>query len=202
MLMIAVRAQFGVLNPEVKRIQAQRAQYNEFVESGLENQALMSWVMIIMDPNDNKVKVDWLYLMKIVLVIVRGDQFLYIILEVGYKYSSYSYSVSLLILRSLFLRTSLLFYTIFPFHLYSPHVDQIVGVDPCPISTFLKSLGSSYKAKNYCSSITSSLMRPKGQLQSIQCGGSSFPLDISYLSSVLFLLDTYPHPWNGPERYF
>ena len=51
----------------MQRIQAQRAQYNEFVESKLENQALMSWVIIIVDPNDNKVKIDWLYLMKIVL---------------------------------------------------------------------------------------------------------------------------------------
>ena len=82
----------------MQRIQAQRAQYNEFVESKLENQALMSWVIIIVDPNDNKVKIDWLYLMKIVLGTVRGDQFLYIILEVGYKYSSYCCSNSLLIL--------------------------------------------------------------------------------------------------------
>ena len=107
-----------------------------------------------MDSNDNKVKVDWLYLMKIILGTVRGDQFLYIILEIGYKYSSYSYNVSL--------KASLLFYIIFPFHLYPPRVDQIVGVDPCSINTFLKSLGSSCKVENYCSGITSSLMRPEG----------------------------------------
>ena len=46
------------LNPKGKRIQAQRAQYNEFVENGLENQALMSWVTIIMDPDNNKVKIN------------------------------------------------------------------------------------------------------------------------------------------------
>ena len=97
----------------MQRIQAQRAQYNEFVESKLENQALMSWVIIIVDPNDNKVKIDWLYLMKIVLGTVWGDQFLYIILEVGYKYSSYCYNNSLLILQSLSLRAFLLLYTIF-----------------------------------------------------------------------------------------
>ena len=73
----------------------------------------MSWVIIIVDPNDNKVKIDWLYLMKIVLGTVRGDQFLYIILEVGYKYSSYCYSNFLLILQSLSLTASLLFYIIF-----------------------------------------------------------------------------------------
>ena len=53
-----------------------------------------------MDPNDNKVKIDWLYLMKIVIDTIQGDQFLYIILEVDYKYNSCCYSISLLILRS------------------------------------------------------------------------------------------------------
>ena len=33
----------------------------------------MSWVTIIMDPNDNKVKIDWFYLKKIVLGTIRGD---------------------------------------------------------------------------------------------------------------------------------
>ena len=121
----------------------------------------MSWMIVTIDPDDNKLKVDWIYLRKIVLGIVRGDQFLYISLEVGYKYSSNCYSVSFSILRSLSLKVSLLFYTIFPFHLYPPRADQIVGVDPCPISTFLKSLGSSCKAENYYSGITSSLMQPE-----------------------------------------
>ena len=58
----------------------------------------MSWVAILVDPSDNKVKIEWLYLMKIFLGIVREAQLLYIILEVGYKYSSYCYSNSLLIL--------------------------------------------------------------------------------------------------------
>ena len=56
----------------------------------------MSWIVIIMDPSDNKVNIDWLYLIKIVLGTVQGDQF--VILGVDYKYSSYCYSVSLLIL--------------------------------------------------------------------------------------------------------
>ena len=38
----------------------------------------MSWVTIIMDPNDKKVKIDWFYLKKIVLGTVQVDQFLYI----------------------------------------------------------------------------------------------------------------------------
>ena len=119
----------------------------------------MSWVAIIMDPDDNKVKVDLFYLKKIVLGTVRRDYFLYILHVVCYKYSSNCYSVSFSILRFLSLRVSLLFYTIFPFHLYPPCPNQIVGVDPCLISTFLKSLSYSCKAENYCSGITSSLMR-------------------------------------------
>jgi len=73
----------------------------------------MSWVATIVDPNDNKVKIDWLYLIKIVFSTVRGDQFLYIILEVRYKYSFYYYSNSLLILPSSIFKVFSLFYTIF-----------------------------------------------------------------------------------------
>jgi len=46
------------------------------------------------DPNDNKVKIDWFSLKKIVFGTVRGDQFLYIFLEVDYKYSTYCYNIS------------------------------------------------------------------------------------------------------------
>ena len=119
----------------------------------------MSWITVRMDLEDNKVKVDKIYLRKFVLGTVRGDQFLYIFLEVGYRYNFDCYSVSFSILRSLSLKVSLLFYTTFPFHLYPPHADQIVGVGPCSISTFLKSLGNSWKAENYCPGIISSLMR-------------------------------------------
>ena len=182
---------FWIPSPNDKRSQVQRAQYNEFVESELENQVLMSWITVRMDLEDNKVKVDKIYLRKFVLGTVRGDQFLHIILEVGYRYNFDCYSVSFSILRSLSLRVSLLFYTTFPFHLYPSHANQIVGVGPYPISTFLKSLGNSWKVENYCSGIISSLMQPKSQLQSIQCGGSSFSLDISQLSSVMFLSNTY-----------
>ena len=58
----------------------------------------MSWVTIIVDSSDNKVKMNRFYLRKSPSALVRGDQFLYIILEIDYKYSSYCYSVSLLIL--------------------------------------------------------------------------------------------------------
>ena len=47
-------------------------------------------------------------------------------------------------------------------------------LDTYSISPFLQSLDSSCKAKNYCSSITFILMRPKSQLQSIKFGGCNF----------------------------
>ena len=57
----------------------------------------MSWVTIQMDPEDNKAKIDWIYLRKIILDLIQGDQFLYILLEVGYNYSFNYYSTSFLI---------------------------------------------------------------------------------------------------------
>lgn len=41
----------------------------------------MSWVIIIMDSDDNKVKINWFYLSKIVLSAIPRDQFLYIFLN-------------------------------------------------------------------------------------------------------------------------
>ena len=38
----------------------------------------MRWVIIIIDPDDKKVKIDWFYLKKIVFDIIRENQFLYI----------------------------------------------------------------------------------------------------------------------------
>ena len=39
----------------------------------------MSWIAIIVDLNNNKVKIDWFNLKKIVIGTIRGDQFLFII---------------------------------------------------------------------------------------------------------------------------
>ena len=86
---------------------------------------------------------------------------MYILLEVSYRYGLDCYSVSSFLLRSLSVKISLLFYTIPPFHPYHPRANQIVDIGPCPISTFLKSLGSSWKAENYRSGITSSLVWPE-----------------------------------------
>ena len=40
------------------------------------------------DSNDKQMKIDWFILNKIVLNIVRGDQFLYISLKFDYKFNS------------------------------------------------------------------------------------------------------------------
>ena len=74
----------------------------------------MSWIAIIVDPNDNKVKLDWFNLKKIVIVIVQGDQFLFIIFEFDYQYSSCCDSFFLMNFRSSSFKAFLLFYTIFP----------------------------------------------------------------------------------------
>jgi len=62
-----------------------------------------------MDLEDNKVKVGRIYLRKFVLSTVRGDQFVYILLEVGYKYSFDCYSISSFSSQIFSLRVSLLF---------------------------------------------------------------------------------------------
>ena len=58
------------------------------------------------------------------------------------------YSVFLLISRSLSLKTSPLFILSLPSHFYPPHGQQIACVNPCPISTLLKSLGAAVRLKN------------------------------------------------------
>ena len=102
----------------------------------------------MVDLDDLKAKINRFYLKKIVLSIIRGDVFLYISLlnlitspifvTIMFFYSSsdppslgYSFSF---ILSSFF-------------HLHPSGVDQVVGVDPCPIRTFLKSLGVAIRLK-------------------------------------------------------
>ena len=153
-----------------------------------------------MDLDHNKVKMDWFYLKKIIISTIRGDQFLYIFLEFGYKHSYYCYNIFLSISDPNLLGSYLHFIPFSFFYLYPPHVDQIAGVNPCLISSFLKFLGSNCKTENYYSGITSSLIQPKNQLQSIQCGGNSFLLDIIWLSSILCFQDACPYQQNLLER--
>ena len=147
----------------------------------------MTWVTIIMDPDDNKVKIDWFYLNKIVIDTIQENQFLYVSLEfvATVFFSSFSDPFPLGFSFYFILSSS--------FHPYPLRVDQIADVDSCSISTFLKSLGSSCKIENYCLDITSSLMWSESQLQSIQCGGNSFLLDIIWLPSILCFQDAYPY---------
>ena len=129
------------LIPNSKRIQAQRTQYNEFVESGLENQVLMSWTTIIVGPDDKKRKINWVYLKKIILSTIRGDQFLYIfllnlitspILVATVFFYQFSDPLQQWNFSSLYCPSLL--------HLSHPHVDQMANPYPYPISTLLKFL--------------------------------------------------------------
>ena len=81
----------------------------------------MSWVTIIMDLDDNKVKIDWFYLNKIILSTIRGEQFLYISLEFDYKHSSCCYSI-LFFFRSLSLMVFFLFLYYLPSFISTLHV--------------------------------------------------------------------------------
>ena len=67
-----------VLRPNDGWTQAQKAQYNEFVDSELENKALMNQIICKVDFDDKKMKIDRFKLKKIILDTVRRDQFLYI----------------------------------------------------------------------------------------------------------------------------
>ena len=67
--------------------QTKKTQNNEFVESGLENLALMNQTTSKMDSDDKKIKIDWFNLKKIIFGTVRGDLFLYICLKFDYKFS-------------------------------------------------------------------------------------------------------------------
>ena len=118
----------------------------------------MSWITIIVDPNNNKVRKYRFYLKKIVLKIVQIDQFLYISLNLVTNIVLIATVFHFQIYDLFLSRPPFYFIPTFHFHLHPSRAYQIVGVDLCPISIFLKSLGSSCKTKNYCSDITSSLM--------------------------------------------
>ena len=86
----------------------------------------MSWVAIIVDSNDNKVKIDWFSLKKIILGTVRGDQFLYIYIYFLKKITS-TILIAIVFLSLFFDHLFLgpLFYFIlsFLFHFYLPRVN-------------------------------------------------------------------------------
>ena len=67
----------------------QKTQNNEFVDSGLENWVKMSRTTDKVGSNDKNRKIDWFKLKKIILSIVREDQFLYISHKFNYKFDSW-----------------------------------------------------------------------------------------------------------------
>ena len=74
----------------------------------------MSGVTIIMDPDNDKVKIDMFYLKKIFIGTIRGDQLFYIsLLNLVISPVLCSYRVFLSILQPLLLRAFFLFYTVF-----------------------------------------------------------------------------------------
>ena len=93
-------------------------------------------------------QINWFNLKKIVLSTVRGDQFLYIDSQVRLQVQFLIVTVfpSQFLDPSLSLPSSYFILSL-PFHICLPRVDQSVGVDPCHISTFLKSLESSCKVE-------------------------------------------------------
>ena len=132
----------------------------------------------------------WSYLSKFVLGTIRGSLFQYILIENCYKYGSSCYSA----FSYKFPISSLIasfFYTLFCFHLHPPRAGQMVHLDTCPIRPFLKSLGSSYKARSHCSDITSTLMQSESQLQSNNTVVAVFSLNILGLPSVLCFCNAY-----------
>ena len=58
------------------------------------------------------------------------------------------------------------------------------------------------RLKKYCSEVISSLMWLGSQLQSIQCGGSSFPLYIFEFPSFLYVYGARPYYQSFPEGHF
>ena len=119
----------------------------------------MNQIITKVDSDDKKTKMNKFELKKIVIAqseeisscIFLSNLITNIILD--------CYNVFLLVSQSPPLIASFSFYTFFLYHFYLSRVGQMVGVDTCPISTFLKSLCSSCKAENYCSDIISTLIR-------------------------------------------
>ena len=153
--------QIWVSSPKDGWTQVQKSQNNKFVESKLENWTKMSWTTYKVGSKDKKRKIDWFEVKKIILGTVWEDQFLYISHKFDYNFGSWLLQCFSLDFRSPIL---LALPSFIPFSLFIPtlHVQaRLFDLDTCPISPFPKSLGSSCKAKCYCSGITSIIMWPE-----------------------------------------
>ena len=73
-----VRTRFESLVQKMDGLRFKKVQNNEFVESGLENWALVNQTTNKVDLDDKRIKIDKFKLKKIVLNTIRGDQLLYI----------------------------------------------------------------------------------------------------------------------------
>ena len=155
--------------------------------------------MASMDLKDDRTKIKSTDLNEF---IVRGGDF---------SYKSIKQSTSTVLIATIFFfyfsnplpLGSLLSFILHLFlHLHLTRGQLMVYANICLISLFQKSLGVVVRLKKYCSEITSSLMRPKNQLQSIQCGGNSFPLDICGFPSFLYVQGTRPYHQSFLEGHF
>ena len=108
--------------------QTQKAQNNEFIETGLENWAKISWMTNKVNSNDKNRKIDWFQLKKIVFGTIQGDQFLYISLRFDYKFASWLLQCFSLDFSITCLIASFSFYTLLSFHFYPLRANQTVGV--------------------------------------------------------------------------
>ena len=87
--------------------------------------------------------------------------------------------------------------------IFTLHVDSRGFMLILVLSTSSRSLwGIVIRLKKYCSEVTFSLMRLGSQLQNIQCGGSSFFLDIFGFPSFLYVYDACFYHQSFLEGHF
>ena len=141
----------------------------------------------------------------------RTDMNEFTIRECNFSYKSIKQSTSTILIATVFfsyfsnpsLLGSLLLFILHLFlHLYPTRGQLMVYTDTCPISLLQKSLGVVVRLKKYYSEITSSLIQPESQLQSIQCSGSSFSLDIFGFPSFLYVQGACLYHWSFLEGHF
>ena len=146
-----------------------------------------------MDLRDNQTKAGRICPSKFALNTIRECQFLYNLI----KQVTNTILIATVLSFSIFpipsLKVLSLIYIIFPSHPPPTRGQQIAQVDPCPIHPLLKSLRVAVRLKKHYSKITFSLMQLGSQMKSIQCGGSSFSLDIYELPSFLYVHDERPY---------
>ena len=161
---------------------------NEFVENGLENLVLINQTNLRMDSDLERKKKK-----RVCVGVNRPWQ------DPRKSVLIYCFSVQLQIASTPV--------PVFLFPLYTPLLSRSyftrvywrVGVDTCPICTFHQFPCSSCKAETYCSSITSTLIRPESQLRAFNVEAAAFPGDTTRSRSVLFICNTYLLIWNGME---